>query len=151
MKNWIFPGRTQGYNQTATPYQGLLLSEPCWHRVYSYFVYLTVTQAAHCSLFLPQWHLSPITLYYANSSMHGYCSARHQCWHSWDWQLQNMCSMGCHLMQKHCFLSDTLLYLCVNMTQTSHRNWQRLRLYKMSIKNGIKTQWVPPADFKHFF
>lgn len=82
------------------PHGDLPLSQPhwlwCWHRVHCYFVYLTITQAAHCSLFLPLCHLSPITPYYANSSLHGYCSARHQWCHSSDWQLQNMSSMGCH-------------------------------------------------------
>lgn len=104
---------------------------------------------AHCS---SQCHLSPITLYYANSSLNGYCSARHQCCHSSDWQLQNMCSMGCHLLQKHWFFSDTLFCLCVTLrfkhdTHTSNGNWERLRLYKRSrTRNGNS-----PLNCKHLF
>lgn len=139
-------------------------SQPCWlwcwhiswHRAHCYFVYLTVTQAAHCSLFLPQCHLSSITLYYANSSLHGYCSARHQCCHSSDWQLQNMCSMGCHLLQKHWFFSGTLLCLCVTLrfkhdTLTSHGNLERLRLNKRSRRRGGNAEFLHQIANIYFF
>ncbi len=149
----VFPHSTWGYNQTAAPHRDFLMSEPCWlwcwhaswHRVHCYFVYLTVAQAVHCSLFLPQCHLSPKTPYYANYSLHGYCSARLQCCHSSDWQLQNMCSMGCHLLQKHWFFSDMLFCLCVTLrfkhdthTHTTHRNGERWRLCKRSRRRDGK-------------
>lgn len=75
----IFPCRRRSLIKPRHPpplaTEGPPLSTPRWlsrwHEVHWYFVDLTVKQAARCSLFLPQCHLSPITWYYANSSPNG--------------------------------------------------------------------------------
>lgn len=119
-----------------------LLTAPlivCWHTgwnsVHFYFVYLTVTQPSQSSLFHPQCHFFSITLYYANSSLHGYCSARHQCCHSSDWQLLNMCSRGCHLLQKHgSFQKHCSVYAS---------------LWDLNITRSHRPKFLPRGNWRH--
>lgn len=85
-----------------------------WHKVDCHFVYLTVTLAVHCTFFLPECHLSTITLYYANSWLHECCSVRHQCCHSLDWQLQNT-GLSSPAETLVLFKYSMLLCLCVTL------------------------------------
>lgn len=88
----MFPCRTRSKCSVPAETPSCHSSADCWHirwhKLHCYFAYLTVTPAAHCSLFLPHCHLSPITLYYANSFLNGYCGVWHQCCHPSDWRLQ---------------------------------------------------------------
>lgn len=56
----------------------------CSRKLGFYFVYVTAEQTPHRWFFLPQCHLSLITLHYANPSLNGSGGGRHQRCHSSD-------------------------------------------------------------------
>lgn len=86
---------------------------------------LTTTQAARCSHFLPSCHSSPIILYYANLSPHGYCGERRRRCRPLNWRLRNMFSMGCRPPQ-HWFFSH-VLQMFMHHSETL-QSWQLMSI-----------------------